>query len=245
MELGSAGVVLISVSALIAGLAKTGLPGAGIVVIPLAATAMDARASTGFIVPILVFADCLAVIYWRRKASWVHIVRIIPWTMLGVALGYFAMSWVSDAVFRPALGLFILLIVGLELLLKLRGGGTPGKASLPFAAAIGIIAGAATMMANAAGPIMTIYLLSVGLPKEDFVGTGAWFYFILNLFKVPFSIALGLITWPSFKLDLMLLPLIVAGGFMGVAVMKRLPQKAFDLVARVLAAAGAVKLLIG
>jgi uncharacterized membrane protein YfcA len=245
VNFSAAGIFLIGISAFISGISKTGFPGAGIVVVPLVASVMDPRASTGFIVPMLVFGDCLAVIYWRRRAVWKHILRVAPWTMLGVVLGFFAMSRVSDAAFKPALGLFILLIVGADFALKLRGSSLPSRTSLPFAAVIGILAGAMTMMANAAGPIMTIYLLSAGLPKEDFVGTGAWFYFILNLFKVPFSIALGLLTWQSFKIDLMLLPLIVAGGFLGVVAMKRMPQKTFELLARVLAAAGGLKLLIG
>jgi len=82
------------------------------------------------------------------------------------------------------------------------------------------------------------------MPKEEFVGTSAWFYFIVNLFKLPFSLALGFVTWSTLKVDLMLLPLVLAGSFLGVLVMKRLPQKAFNLIAQILAIAGGAKLFL-
>ena len=98
------------------------------------------------------------------------------------------------------------------------------------------------MIANAAGPVMTIYLLSMNMPKEEFVGTGAWFYFIVNLFKLPFSIALGLVTWATLATNLALFPLVLVGSLLGVLAMKRLPQKAFNIVAEALAVAGGVRL---
>ena len=112
-----------------------------------------------------------------------------------------------------------------------------------FAAGLGFLAGVATMIVNAAGPIMIVYLLAMRLPKVKFVGTGAWFFFIINWVKVPFSANLELMTAESVKLDLMMLPFIVAGVVMGILILKRLPQKAFIAFVQILAAAAAVKLL--
>jgi uncharacterized protein len=228
-------------AAFITGFSKAGVPGIGILIPLLAAMAMPARASTGFILPVLIEGDCVAVLYWRSRAAWRSLLRVLPWAALGIVGGYFLMGLMSDAVFKPLLGGMILSIVGLDFLrralkVELRSD------NRALAAATGILAGIFTMLANAAGPVMTIYLLSMGLLKDDFVGTSAWFYFIINLFKLPFSLALGLVTWSTLLFNLMLLPLVLVGSFIGVLVMKKLPQKAFDLIALILAVAGGIKL---
>jgi uncharacterized protein len=237
----ASGIAAIVGAAIVTGFAKSGLPGLGILIPALAAMAMPARASTGFILPVLIEGDGLAVAYWRRKASWPSLLRVLPWTALGIVAGYFLMGLISDAVFKPLLGAMILAIVALDLVRRIAKLDLRVQ-SRAFAAVIGILAGAFTMIANAAGPVMTIYLLSMGLSKDEFVGTGAWFYFIINLFKLPFSIALGLVTWSSFKIDLALLPLVLAGSAGGILVMKKLPQKVFDVTAQILAVVGGIRL---
>ena len=168
----------------------------GILIPTLAAMAMPARASTGFILPILIGGDFAAVGYWRRQVSWPRLIRVLPWTVLGVVAGYFLMGVLSDAVFKPLLGAMIIAIVVLDLVR--RAAKVDLRTDSPIiAAVIGILAGAFTMIANAAGPVMTVYLLSMGLTKEEFLGTGAWFYLLINLFKLPFSIAMGLVSWST------------------------------------------------
>jgi uncharacterized protein len=228
-------------AAFITGFSKSGVPGIGILIPTLAAMAMPARASTGFILPVLVEGDCIAVAYWRRKAAMARLLRVLPWTALGIVAGYFLMGLLSDAVFKPVLGAMIIAIVVLDLARRAAKVELRAESHV-LAAVIGILAGAFTMIANAAGPVMTIYLLSMGLSKEEFIGTGAWFYFIINLFKLPFSIALGLVTWSSLGINLALLPLVLAGSFVGVKVMKRIPQNAFNILAQVLAVAGGIRL---
>jgi hypothetical protein len=236
------GILAVSGASFITGFSKSGMPGIGILIPILAAMAMPARVSTGFILPVLIEGDCIAVAYWRRKAAWRSLLRILPWTAVGIAGGYLLMGVLSDAVYQPLLGGMILAIVGLDL------GRRAMKVELRaenrvLAIAAGVLAGVLTMLANAAGPIMTVYLLSMDMDKNEFVGTSAWFYFIINLFKLPFSIALGLVTWETLKINLFLLPLVALGSFVGIVVMKRLPQKAFNLIAQVLAIAGGVKLV--
>ena len=239
--MGPGGIASLCGAAFITGFSKSGVPGIGILIPVLAAMAMPARASTGFILPVLIEGDCVAVGYWRRRAAWKGLLRVLPWAALGVVAGYFLMRRISDAIFRPLLGGMILAIVGLDLLRR------AAKAELmpenrAVAAVIGVLAGIFTMLANAAGPVMTVYLLSMRQSKEDFVGTSAWFYFIVNLFKLPFSAALGFVTWSSLGLDLALLPLVLIGSVAGVLVMKKLPQRAFNLIAQVLAIAGGIRL---
>jgi uncharacterized protein len=236
-----AGIAAVCGAAFLTGFSKSGVPGIGILIPVLAAMAMPARASTGFILPVLVEGDCVAVAYWRRKASWRSLVRILPWTALGIVAGYFLMGVLSDAIFKPLLGGLILAIVGLDLLRRALKVELRAENRI-LAAATGILAGAFTMLANAAGPVMTVYLLSMNMEKDEFVGTSAWFYFIINLFKLPFSVALGLVTWETLKIDLFLLPLVLVGSLLGVLAMKRLPQKAFNFIARGLAIVGGIKL---
>ena len=112
-----------------------------------------------------------------------------------------------------------------------------------FGATLGFAAGVTTMMANAAGPVMVVYLLAMRLPKVAFVGTSAWFFFAVNWLKVPFSAQLALTTGASVKLGLIMLPLIVLGSVAGVFFLRRIPQRAFNSIIQLLAAAAAIKLL--
>jgi hypothetical protein len=152
------------------------------------------------------------------------------------------MGVLSEAIFKPLLGAIIVAIVCLDLVRRAAKVELRAESHL-LAAVMGIIAGASTMIGNAAGPVMTIYLLSMKLPKEDFVGTGAWFYFIINLFKLPFSIALGIVTWTTLKSDFALFPLVLLGSLVGVLAMKRMSQSLFNVAAEVLAVVGGIPML--
>lgn len=243
MHLSVLGIVIVCVSGLIVGAAKTGIQGLGIVLVPLVAMAMPGKASTGFVLPLLLAGDVIAILVWRRKVVWLSLLKVLPWTVLGIVAGYFAMAAVSETLFKPLLGGLILGLIVLDLVRRLAGIGIKADHGL-VVALVGILAGVSTMMANAGGAVMTIYLLSMALPKEEYVGTTAMFFFILNLVKFPFSLALGLITGASLWLNLLLLPLVILGAWLGLVVVKKLPQKVFNVVAQVLAGLGGLKLLL-
>ena len=230
--------------ALIIGLSKTGLPGAGILAIPLLAHAFPARASTGLVLPMLVAADLVAVVYYRRKAVWSHLIRLVPWAVVGIVLGYAALGRLNDEGLMPLIGIIVLAMLGINLWRRRRtDSNSAGPSSWWFAAAIGLLAGVSTMLANAAGPIMVVYLTAMRLPKTAFVGTGAWYFFLLNWFKVPFSVRLGLITRESLALNALMLPLIVLGALIGIFLLRRIPQKSFLAVVEILAAIAALRLV--
>jgi uncharacterized membrane protein YfcA len=113
-----------------------------------------------------------------------------------------------------------------------------------LAAGAGVLAGVATMVANAAGAVTSLYFLLSGLPILRFLGTGAWFYLVVNLFKVPFSVGLGLLTWDALLLDLTLVPAVIAGAVTGVVVIKRIDQRRFEQVTLTLVVVAAVLLLV-
>ena len=237
-----------AVCAFLVGISKTGIPGLGILPVPLMAAILPAKASVGVLLPMLIFADLFAAGYYRRHAQWKHIIALMPWTLLGIIAGYFAMDKVNDTQLKPIIGAIVLAMLILKFLQDRRKTlGDSQSISLTgqwaFVAMLGFFAGLTTMMANAAGPIMIIYLLSTGLAKTEFVGTGAWFFFIVNWVKVPFNIKLSLITPDSLKLDATLFPLIVIGAVTGILILKHIPQKLFRIVVMILAAAAAIKLL--
>ena len=235
---------ILAVAAVVLGVSKTGIPGLAILAVTCVAIVLPARQSTGLILPMLIAGDVYGVSYYRQHASWKHLVRLAPWAAVGVLIGTVALGRLNDAQIRPMIGGIVLVLVLCNVGLMRR----PDlreclSQSYALASAVGILAGFTTMVSNAAGPIMIIYLLAMGLPKNEFLGTSAWFFFLINLFKVPFSAGLGLITWSSLTLNVILLPGILLGAWLGVRFAKRMPEKTFALVAQVLAAIAAVKLL--
>ena len=238
------GWIVVGLCSLMVGTTKTGMPGLGIMVVPLMALVLPARQSTGILLGVLILADLFAIFYHRRNAKWGHVLRLLPAAFAGIVAGYFGLKVVNDRQLKPIIGGIVLIMLGINYWrTRTRGEEKPVPAQLWFAVALGFMAGVTTMMANAAGPIMIIYLLAMRLPKVEFVGTAAWFFFVINWLKVPFSANLELMTAESVKLDLMMLPFIAAGAIAGIFFLKRIPQKGFTAIVRILTAAAAIKLL--
>ncbi|HNS31795.1 MAG TPA: sulfite exporter TauE/SafE family protein [bacterium] len=227
------------------GLSKTAIPGLGMASIPLIATVLPARSSTGIVLILLIFADIFAVLYYRRQALWMHLARLIPWAFMGIIAGYFMLGKIDDRQLKYAIGCLILAMLALNYWREKREsrGEPPGiLCRWWFAAFLGLVAGAATMMANAAGPILVVYLIAMRVPKNKFIGTAAWYFFILNWVKVPFSMNLGFINGDSMKLTFYILPSVAAGAVGGIFILKKIPEKAFNKAVKILTAAAALKL---
>jgi uncharacterized membrane protein YfcA len=232
------------ISAIIIGMSKTGLPGIGILCVPLMAAILPAKASTGIVLPLLIFADIFAVAYYHRHAVWSHLIRLMPWAMAGIIIGFFIMGRIDDTQLKPIIGSIVLVMLGLNYVRNRFDG---DSLNIPtqwyFAAVLGLVAGITTMLANAAGPIMIIYLLAMRLPKNEFIGTGAWYFLILNWVKVPFSMHLGLITAASLKFNLVLFPCVALGAIGGIFLLRWIPQRAFNIAMQTLAFLAALNML--
>ncbi|UCG59251.1 MAG: sulfite exporter TauE/SafE family protein [Phycisphaerales bacterium] len=238
------GWVVVAICAILVGITKVGIPGLGILVVPLIATVLPARSSVGVLLGILILADLFAVGYHRHNARWLHVLRLLPAAFAGIVAGYFGLKALSNEQLKPIIGGIVLMMLAVNYWrMRTRGEDVSIPTQWWFAASLGFLAGVTTMMANAAGPIMIIYLLAMRLPKVEFVGTGAWFFFVINWLKVPFSANLQLMTAESVKLNLMMLPFIATGALAGVFFLKRIPQKAFNAVVQILAVVAAIKLL--
>lgn len=217
-------------SAFILGAAKTGIPGSGTIAIPLMVlTVGDARFAAAWTAPILTTGDIFAVSYWRRHADVRKLFGLIPWVVVGMVAGSFALNLNEHILRRIVAG-----IVGAMLVLYVaqrRGWlGHAHRGAFLF----GIGTGFATVVANAAGPVMNMYLLTRRLPKEQFVATGAWFFFVVNIVKVPVYIWFGLFSVESLIFDAMMVPVVVAGGLVGLWLIHRVPQRVFESVVIVL-----------
>ena len=237
--------LLCLIAAVCVGLSKSGFPGVSLVTVALMAAAFPARQSTGILLPLLIFGDVCAVHAFRKHTLWAQIGRMLPPTLLGIAAGFYLMKAIPDAAFRPILGWMLLattLLQGARTLWPGMGGNLPHTRA--FAWAMGFWAGVATMVANAAGPIMAVYLLAIALPKENLVGTSAWFFLIVNVVKLPFSSALGLLNAPSLLLDLTLCPLVLLGNWLGRRVLHSLPQHVFERILLASALAASLKMIL-
>ena len=230
-------------AALFVGVSKTGISGLGMLAVVLFAMIMPAKQATGTVLPLLCFGDIVAVASYRRHASWSHLRRLFPWAGAGVICGYFAMGRIDDRQSRLLIGGIVLVLVVLHASRRWRGGGHEAEHGAWFAPTLGVLSGFTTLVANAAGPLMAIYLLAMRLPKMEYVGTAAVFFMLLNWFKVPFMAHLGLINAESFKLNLLLAPAVLVGALVGKKILAKLNQKLFENLALGLSAAAGLRLL--
>lgn len=231
------------VGALAIGLAKTGINGLGMLAVVIFANVLPAKQGSGFVLPMLVFADVIAVASYRQHTVWRHLWRLFPWTALGVVAGYLALGRIDDRQAKVLIGGIVLGLLGLHLVRRSRAKTEEPEHGWWFAPVIGVLAGFTTLVANAAGPLMAIYLLSMRLPKMEYMGTGAFYFLLMNLFKVPFMMNLGLVDARSFAGNLKLLPAVVLGALAGRVILKRINQKLFENLALGLAALAGIKLL--
>jgi uncharacterized membrane protein YfcA len=223
--------VLLALSGLLIGMAKTGLSGFGMMVVPILANAFGGRPSVGLLLPILIFADVFAVSWYNRHADWKHVFRLLPWALAGILVGTLVGKSISDQSFNRLLAALVIGGIGILIWRDLRSDKLRIPRSRWFAAGLGLLGGFSTMIGNAAGPVMALYLLSMRLPKNVFIGTGAWFFFIVNLSKVPLHVwSWKTITLDSFLLDVLLIPAIAAGAFLGIWLVRLLPEKIYRII---------------
>jgi uncharacterized protein len=235
---------LAALGALLVGVAKTGITGLSLLFVSLFASIMPARRSTGVVLPLLIVGDIIAVLSYRKHAQWGHVWRLFPWAAAGVVAGAFAMGRMDERQTRMAIGTIVVGLAVLHLARRVRPGVPEAERAAWFAPLIGMLAGFTTIVSNAAGPLMVIYLLAMRLPKMEYMGTGAVFFLMLNIFKTPFMIWLGLITPASLLLNAELAPAVIAGTLLGRWLLGRINQRIFENIALTLTLVAGVKMFI-
>ncbi len=222
--------VLAALSAVLIGMGKTGLPGAGMIVVPLMAFAFGGKPSTGIVLPMLCIADLFAVLYYHRHADWKHIYKLLPWTLMGLVAALLLGSNISDHQFKMLIGITVLISLVVMIWQDYFRKSKEVPSSIWFTALFGFGAGFSTMIGNAAGPLMAIYLLSTRLPKNSYIGTGAWFFLIINYIKVPLQIIFWKnITFQTISFNLIMIPAIALGAFLGFKLVNFFPEKAYRM----------------
>ncbi len=195
----------------------------------LVAVVLPARESTAALLLLLLVGDALAVSIYRRDCDGSLLRHLVPAVVPGLALGAVALGVLGDHAIRVGIGLILLLLVVLQLVLRHRSGlDQPVPWSGRAKVGTGLAAGLTTMVANAGGPVMTLYLVAQGVDKRRFLGTAAWFFLGVNLCKLPFSVGLGLVHRDMVVATALLAPLVLLGGLVGVVVVGRLGQRSFE-----------------
>lgn len=232
--------ILISLAAFVLGLAKAGLKGIDMLNVTIMAIVFGGKASTGIVLPLLSAADIMAVMYYHRHAQWKHFWKIIPWMAVGILIGVLVGKELDEVYFRKIMAVIIVIAVALMLFLEFRK-----KIVIPdnklFAGSIGLTAGFTTMLGNLAGAFANIYFLAMRMPKNDFIGTAAWVFLVINLFKLPFQVFYWKnINGDSLYIDLLLLPSLVAGFLIGVKLVSIIKDDSYRKIVIALTLIGAV-----
>src|SRR3954447_1783856 len=232
LGLGASSWALLAAAAVVVVFAKTAVGGVGSLSVAIFAAVLPARESTGVLLPLLLVGDVVAVALYRAHAHWRTLLRLFPAVVVGVLLGVVFVGLVDDTAMRRTIGVILLALVAVHLLTRRRGARTTAPPEGPRRAVVtgsyGALGGFTTMVANAGGAVMSLYLLSVGLDVLGFLGTTAWFFFLVNLFKLPFSIGLGLVSTTSLAQDVVLVPAVLLGAWVGRRVISRIDQARFE-----------------
>ncbi len=237
--------VLLAACAMLVGMSKVGVPGVSMLVVPTLAIIFGGKASTGILLPMLMMADVFAVSYYHRHAEWKYLWKLLPFAFVGIGVALWVGEVVNDEWFKNIMATLVFLCIGLLFWKDRQKGANLFPDNLWFAAGMGILGGFATMIGNVAGPIFAIYLLAMHLPKNSFIGTGAWFFLIINFSKFPLHILVWkTINLQTLSLNLILLPAIALGAFAGFRLVKRIPDKHYRTAVIVVTALSAFLLLI-
>ncbi|MFE7432245.1 sulfite exporter TauE/SafE family protein [Streptomyces tendae] len=237
-------------AALLVGFSKTAVSGANTVSLAIFAAVLPARASTGILLPVLIAGDVLAVLTYRRHAHWPTLWRLFPAVGVGVVVGTLFLVWADDAVVRTSIGVILLFMAGVTVWRRRRADAAEQPDELTSrtgrvkARSYGVLGGFTTMVANAGGPVMSMYLLSAGFRKLGFLGTSAFFFLIVNVSKLPFSAGLGLIDGHSLLLDAVLVVFVVPGAFLGKWAVNRINQRLFERLVIAATVVGGLQLLL-
>ncbi len=230
-------------AALVIGLSKAGIKGIAIVNVTLMALAFEAKESTGLVVPLLVFGDIFAVIYYNRHTQWSYIIRFLPWMIFGILLGVFIGNDLDERTFKIGMAIIILGSVAMMYWWDRRK-----SKAVPthwaFSGFVGTIAGITTMIGNLGGAFSNIYFLAMRLPKNQFIGTAAWLFLIINVLKLPLHIFVwGTITTDTLIFNLKLIPGIISGIILGIRLVKFIKDDFYRKMILVLTALGALLIL--
>ena len=229
---------------LLLGIAKSGIKGLAVLIVTGLALVYGAKESTGILMPLLTCGDILAVIYYKRHVKWIYLIKLLPWMVLGVLVGVVLGKDLPEDLFKSGMAVIILISVVIMYYWE-RKKDRKVPTHWSFAALMGMMGGFTTMVGNLAGAFSNIYFLAIKLPKNEFIGTAAWLFFIINLFKVPFHIwSWGTINRASFQISLSLIPAVIAGFCLGIFLVKKINNDKYRQLILLLTGLGGLAILL-
>ncbi len=237
---------ILSLTALCIGMSKTGVQGMMLLVVPYMAMAFGAKESTGVILPMLCMADVVAVAYYKRIADWRVVAKLLPTAILGFFVAIFVDRLIPAGEFRQLMGWTLALALGVMIWSEVFGKENRWMKKWWYSALFGLLGGFTTMIGNAAGPVLSVYLLSMRKDKMEYIGINAWFFLVVNLLKVPLQLFVwDNITWDTFSLNLVMIPVIGVGAWLGIRIVKLFPEKAFRRFIQIVTILSVVMMMLG
>ena len=236
--------ILIFLASFIIGMSKAGLKGVDMLSVTLMAFVFGSKSSTGIVLPLLCMADIAAVMYYNRHAQWKHFWKLVPWMMAGILMGVYLGKDMNEALFRKIMAVIIMITIVIVLYMEYRKSTDVPKHPL-FAASTGLAAGFTTMLGNLAGAFANLYFLAMRMPKNDFIGTAAWIFLFINLFKLPFQIFFWKnITQQSLQTDMVLIPTLALGFWLGLQLVGKIKDEHYRKLVIALTLIGCIMMLV-
>lgn len=164
--------------------------------------------------------------------------------VVGVLLGVWWGNDISEELFKQVMAFFILATVLVMIWMdRTKTFSIPKHPA--FSGFMGLLSGFTSMIGNLAGSFTSIYLLAIRLPKNEFIGTAAWLFFIINVFKLPFHIFVWkTIDQETLKVNLILSPAILIGFYLGIRLVKIINNDLYRKLVLLVTAIGALIILI-
>lgn len=236
---------MLLLSATIVGFSKAGIQGATIPAVAMMAIIFGGKESAGIMLPMLMTGDLVAILKYGRQGNVRDVLRLMPATIIGILLGAFVGNAMSDQQFKLMMGVIVLVCLGLLLYRNVRKQSVELPDNRLIHGLTGATSGFSSMVGNASGPIFNVYILAQNLQKTTMIGTTAWFFFLMNLLKVPFHVFLwGTITADTLKYTLLALPFIGLGAFLGIQVIRHISEKWYRRLILAMTAIAAIRLMV-
>lgn len=235
--------IIAAICAFLLGISKSGIKGIASLIVTGLALVYGAKNSTGIMMPLLLVGDIFAITYYKRHVQKVYIIKLLPWMVLGVLLGVIGGSYISERIFKYGMALIVVFSVGLMYYWENKKDKTV-PSHWGFASSMGLLAGFTTMIGNLAGAFSNIYFLAMRIPKNNFIGTAAWLFFLINSFKVPFHIwSWKTINSESIIISLKLIPFVIMGLIAGIFLVKKIEDENYRKLILLFTAIGGFAIL--
>lgn len=238
-------IVMLMVSAVIVGFSKAGIQGATIPAVAMMALIFGGKASAGIILPMLMVGDLVAIMKYGKKGNVRDVLKLIPAAVVGIVAGAIVGSWINDSQFKILIGVIVIICVTLLAIREFQKRSIPLPDNAVLKSSVGVISGFSSMIGNAAGPIFNVYILAQNLKKETMIGTTAWFFFLMNILKLPFHIFLwGTVDLETVKYTGFAIPFITLGAWCGIWIVKNISEKTYRRLIILMTAITAIRLFL-